>query len=243
MDPPSISWLPVESGYLQSGLRGGEHVAGQLDQFLRWWFGPPSRDVELDAGASLPRALSEWYAAEEAWGKPLAAQNTILRPSELRNEGSYTVFYVENQAVWLWAFGADQEVYDRENTVGAPWSITGARLIEFLVHAAMFEATIGSPIGAVAIDINRTTYERAVSCLTPVAMTPWHWPGPNSRLFISEGALLFGGVNDRPDALVTDASRYEIMVAARSHDDLAFLDDLGVEWSYNSRLFGEGVYR
>jgi hypothetical protein len=62
-------------------------------------------------------------------------------------------------------------------------------------------------------------------------------------LFISEGALLFGGLNDRPDALVTDASMYEIMVAVRSNRDLAFLDDLGVEWSYNSRLFGEGVYR
>jgi hypothetical protein len=193
----------------------------------------------------VPAPLGAWYAAEEAWGRSLAFQNMILKPSELATKDGLTLFYVENQGVWQWAYGsgADPDVFDRENEPGIPWSPTGASLSEFLVQAAMFEAIFGSRLGATAIDIDRPHFDSVVSSLEPVSMTPWSWPGPDSRLYVSDRVLAFGSVNDRPGTPVTADSHYELVVAAKSNDDLAYLDGLGITWQDNTREFSEGVSR
>lgn len=222
---------------------GGVPV-GHLNEFLEWWYGPPARVLGRVASAPVPTALAEWYAAEQAWDRRLALQNRVLAASELATQDGFTRFYVENQDIWHWAFGmgADPEVFDRENEPGVPWLATGAKLSRFLVHAAMFEATFASRVSATAIDIDRTHYDRVVNPLVAVAMTPWNWPGPDSRLFYCDRILAFGGVNDRPGTPVTAESLYHVNVAARSNDDLAYLDEIDISWAYNTRLFGEGVY-
>jgi len=220
------------------------HVAGDLSDFLQRWYGPAIRPPQPEEVPAVPAPLGAWYAAEEAWDRRLATQNEILRASELVVEDGLTLFYVENQGVWHWAYGSgvDPEVFDRENEPGMPWSSTGARLSEFLVHAAMFEAILSSRVGASAIDIDRRLYDSVVGPLRPVSMTPWNWPGPDSRLFISDRLLALGGVNDRPGAPITVESLYEVFVAATSNDDLAYLDGLDIRWAHNTRAFGEGVY-
>jgi len=188
----------------------------------------------------MPRPLREWYAAEEAWGRRLATQNEILRASELVAHEGFTPFYAENQGAWLWAFGAggeDPEVFDRvKQPAMKGWSVTGATLSEFLAHVAMLEATVTAPIGAMAIDIDRARYDSVVEPLRPVSMTPWNWPGPDTRLFLGDRVLVVGWVNDRPGTPVNADSRYKVRVAARSSDDLAYLDELDVEWTWNTRL-------
>ena len=54
--------------------------------------------------------------------------------------------------------------------------------------------------------------------------------------------MAFGSVNDRPGTPITAESLFEVFVAGKSNDDLAYLDELEMEWQYNSRKFGEGVY-
>jgi hypothetical protein len=221
-----------------------DYVVGHLNEFPAWWYGEPGRPLRVVETPLSPRALADWYAAEEAWNRPLAVQNAVLRVSELSAHDGLTTFYVENQGVWEWAFGSgdDPEVFDRETKAGTGWSVTGATLSEFLVHAAMFEAVLGSTVGASGIALDRACYEKVVAPLKPVSMTPWSWPGPDSRLFIGDHILAFGGVNDRPGTPITDESCYEVFIATRSSDNLAYLDGLGVKWAHNTRLFGEGVY-
>jgi hypothetical protein len=221
-----------------------ERVAGDLPDVLRWWYGPPSSTPEPREIPGVPAPLCGWYAAEEAWGRPLVVQNTILKASELVAKDGFTLFYVENQGVWHWAFGsgADPDVFDRENEPHMHWSATGATLSKFLVQAAMFEAIFASPAGASAIDIDRPHYDHVVGPLGPVSMTPWNWPGPDFHLFVGDRILAVGCVNDRPGTPVTVESLYWVMVAAKSNEDLAYLDELDIKWAHNSRLFGEGVY-
>jgi len=215
-----------------------------LAGFLGRWYGPPSHAPQQREIPGVPAALCGWYAAEDAWGRRLAVQNTILKAPELVAEDGLTVFYVENQGVWHWAFasGTDPDVSDRENEPRVPWSPTGATLSEFLVHAAMFEAIFASKIGASAIDIDRAHYDSVVGPLGPVPMTPWNWPGPECRLFVSDRLLAVCAVNDRPGTRVTPDSLYWLMVGAKSNDDLAYLDQLDIKWAHNTRLFGEGIY-
>jgi hypothetical protein len=221
-----------------------EYVVRGLSGFLESWYGPPNRPAELWKISGVPEPLCAWYAAEEAWARSLAIQNAILKPSDLAIKDGLTLFYVENQDVWHWAYGSgdDPDVFDRENEPGVPWSPTGASLSEFLVHAAIFEATFASTLGATAIDIDHAHYESVVGGLRPVSMTPWTWPGPDSRLYLSDRVLAFGGVNGRPGTPTTPESLYEVFVAAKSNNDLAYLDELDITWQYNSRKFGEGVY-
>jgi hypothetical protein len=42
-------------------------------------------------------------------------------------------------------------------------------------------------------------------------------------------------VNDRPGEPVTAASRYSIIVGARSNDDLARMNDAGISWAWDTR--------
>ena len=217
-----------------------EYLPRHPYEFWRWWYGPPAQPPNVRSIPGVPRPLREWYAAEEAWGRRLATQNEIMRASELVAHEGFTPFYAENQGVWLWAFrtgGDDPEVFDRVSQPAMEgWSVTGATLSEFLAHVAILEATITAPIGAMAIDIDRARYDSVVEPLRPVSMTPWSWPGPTTQLFVGDHVLAFGCVNDRPGTPVTPESRFRVRVAARSSDDLAYLDELDIKWTWNTRL-------
>jgi hypothetical protein len=214
-------------------------VREQLETFLTEWYGPPKVLVTVRPGPQ-PVALRQWYAGVEAWDRPLATQNRILDSDSLYVNSGRTVFYVENQAVWLWASGdgGNPVVFDRENTDGCGWKASDERLEQFLTHVAMFEAVLGAAHTATAIDIDRQAVERTVQDLDPAPFPIWRWPGPDSRLWIGPGVLVLAGVNDPPDTPVTDTSDWYIFAAARSNEELSRLDHAGIRWEHDSRLHG-----
>ena len=148
------------------------------------------------------------------------------------------VFYVENQGVWLWAYGEgdDPQVYDRENEDGRAWQPSGVRLSDFLFQMTVVETVFGSERGVGASDLSQPDFDRIVRPLTAVDMTPWRWPGPEHRLWLGEGIAAFGGVNDIPGADVGSGSRWEVWLAVVEDNRLDYLDELEVDWDWNSRI-------
>jgi hypothetical protein len=119
-------------------------IGDDVAEFLRAWHGPSAREP-VQASTAGPLALREWWAYENAWDTPLIRQNRVLRLSDIYQEAGPSVFYVENQAVWLWAHGdgSDPAVYARENESGSQWERVGERPSKFLHHMAVFEAVLG----------------------------------------------------------------------------------------------------
>src|SRR2546421_6043183 len=97
-------------------------LGGSMDEFLGRWYGPPAREPSPPPAAA-PLALRQWWAYESAWDTPLTVLNYVLPPADLYRDNDRTVFYVENQGVWLWAYGegSDPDVYGRENKPGVEW--------------------------------------------------------------------------------------------------------------------------
>ena len=171
-----------------------------------------------------------------AWGRPLTQQNRVLAAGELKTVLDKTVFYVENQDVWLWAFGegTNPAVFDRENTDGSTWASSGGRGDECLFHVAVLEAVMSDPHVLVANDVPR----RFVDTLT-AELEPWHfvawWPGLESRLWRGDDVVAMTGANQSSDTPVTAASRWFIFVGARTERALGHFDRLVIGWDYDSR--------
>jgi hypothetical protein len=129
-------------------------IGDDVAEFLRAWHGPSAREP-VQASTAGPLALREWWAYENAWDTPLIRQNRVLRLSDIYQEAGPSVFYVENQAVWLWARGdgSDPAVYARENESGSQWERVGERPSKFLHHMAVFEAVLGGEFTLAANDV------------------------------------------------------------------------------------------
>jgi hypothetical protein len=210
---------------------------GAVGDFLAGWYGPPT-SVQTVAAGSEPTVLRTWRQSVSRWQRPIVVQNELVPSDRAQVEDGLVVFYVENQGVWLWAYGEgdDPPVYDRENEEGRTWQPSGVRLSAFLFQVTVVETIFGAGRGAGASDLSRTDFERVVAPLTAVDMTPWRWPGPEHRLWLGEGIAAFGGVNEIPGAEVTPGSRWEVWLAAVDDNRLDYLDELGVDWDWNSRV-------
>src|SRR5687767_1395075 len=99
---------------------------GTAEQFLRAWHGggsPASPRADEDVREFVPAPLREFYVAVR--NRPDAiVQNRLIDPAELRLEDGQLLFYVENQAVYLWATAPsahDPPVWGRENVPDASW--------------------------------------------------------------------------------------------------------------------------
>jgi hypothetical protein len=79
--------------------------------------GPPDREAApVPSGhIEVPRPLREWYELASRWSVPLVVQNHLLGPDEVYLQDGKLVFWLENQAVWVWACdraGDDPAVFD-----------------------------------------------------------------------------------------------------------------------------------
>ncbi len=97
------------------------------------------------------------------------------------------------------------------------------------------EAAVGSSYGLAAIDVTSTGYRWFTRAWAALDIKPWRWPGPDAALWTRDGLIAWTMVNDRPGAPVTDASRYNTLVGARSNEDLVHVDDTGIAWNWDSR--------
>jgi hypothetical protein len=78
--------------------------------------------------------LRNWRQSVSRWGRPIVVQNQLVEPDSAWVEDDLAVFYVEDQGVWLWAYGEgdDPPVHDRENEEGRAWQPAGVSLSQFL---------------------------------------------------------------------------------------------------------------
>jgi hypothetical protein len=163
-------------------------------------------------------------------------QNEV--PFQRTMDGEVLLVGVETQRVWLWGVRDDDDnpaVWERENVSGADWTETGERLDEFLWHFTLVEAVFGTRFGLGANNVTSVAHSRFTGPWTPLEVKPWRWPGPHAALWTQGGLIAWTLVNDWPGTPVTDDSYYSIFVAARSNDDLAPVDSVGIPWDWDSR--------
>jgi hypothetical protein len=210
-----------------------------LERFLERWYGPPTLPAPpLSTG--LPNALARWYQLAGSYGRPLVHQNQLLEPAEFQRENEKVVFYVENQGVWLWAFDEtetvmDPGVFDREAEPGRQWQSTFESLHECLIHVAVFEAILGTDIGASNFGCTRSELDLILRPLARVGLPAWRWPGPEHRLYCGRDILACAGATELPGSPIREDSSFEVFIAGSNLDALAYLDDLPIKWDDNSR--------
>lgn len=212
-------------------------IGNTVTEFLQSWYGPPNRDTVPPRGHE-PLALREWWSYEAAWNVALARQNSVLPPRDIYRDAGHSVFYVENQAVWLWAYGEgnDPDVYDRENEPGTQWTRVEERLSTFLHHAAVFEAVLGAErLTLAANDAEGSVVRGVLENLSSSPFIDWRWPGPRSNVWEGDDCLVFACVNDRPWSAVDDASPWTLFVAGKTARALSAFDSFGIGWDYESR--------
>lgn len=214
---------------LASAIAAG---ADQPERFLTAWFGPPPHPAAA-VPHDLPAPLRRWHQLPSRWDRPLLGQNEI--PAKRVMDGEMLVVGIENHAVWLWGIDRSGAVFERENTDGAAWTPTGEDFHQFLWHFVLIEAVFGTEVGAAVNTVDANAFRRLATMWTPVDVRSWRWPGPDHRLWVHESVLAWTVVNDAPGAAVEEASDYSIFVAARSSTDLAAVDNLGVQWDWDSR--------
>lgn len=238
LNPPTQACPRETIGSVESLtlMASGSDPMADVRSFLTDWYGPPTTTPVVAAGSE-PRALRWWYAYQVAWHPALTHQNRILATDALEVMDGKTVFYVENQEVWLWAYGEgeDPEVFDRENIPGAEWVSTGERLNEFLFHVAVFEAVLSDRHVLVANDVAASTVEGFTARLQRCSFKSWRWPGSQSRLWRGPDIVAMTGTNQHPEKQATADSRCFIFVGGKTRDALASIDDLAIDWDYDSR--------
>lgn len=202
------------------------------------WHGFEPAGRELPEGARMPVALAEFHraygSAADVW-----LVNRMLAPDELAGDDGHVVFYVEEQAVWLWAVAEadldaeDPPVYCRENEPGAAWAQDAPSVSVFLVQMLVMNAALSGDHAAVAGRLPTEEAERALDGLTRLDLPPWHWPGHPARWYAGEEAVAFVSPNrgPEPDAEPT----VSVWVSATSDDALRFLEPhVSAAWDYYS---------
>jgi hypothetical protein len=206
--------------------------------FMRRWHGLEPAGGEPPAGARMPKALAEFHraygTAADAW-----AVNRMLAPDELGSDDGHVVFYVEEQAVYLWAVAEadldadDPPVLCRENEPGAAWVQDAPSVSVFLVQMLVMSAALNGPHAAVAGWLSTEEAERALAGLTRLDLPPWHWPGHPARWYAGEDAVAFVSPNPAPEPQEEQA--VSVWVSATSDDALRFLEPhLSAAWEYYS---------
>ena len=196
-----------------------------LRSFVTAWHGASSeRPIAIDP--TFPAPLREFHSLVS--GRPrVLVQNSLIEPSELVVEDGRVLFYIENQGVCLWSTepqGADPPVYFRMNEKGALWRREAEPLSGFLIQLALYEAILGSEIGAWSACVDSSVVERLCGLMQPLPLGRWFWPGvctsdandpASSRFHARDGALMFVSPN---------GSEFDVFLAAREPAALDFAD-------------------
>jgi hypothetical protein len=190
---------------LPSWLRGapGDWYLSTLTEF----YGPSTATRQIDAPAGMPSALRETHRALGPTREAVYQQNVLVPPRKLRAIDGRLVFYVENQGVTRWACDVAEsepavwvEDFESRASVRA-WLPESERLRGFLFQTLLFEIAIGSPFGAVEIEIPTSAIGILAGEMTPAPVGPWRWPVAGGRFYVDEDAVAVvwpGGPAVRP---------------------------------------------
>jgi hypothetical protein len=198
----------------------------------------PGPQPQLPGSDRLPTALQPFY---ETFGTAPSAflVNRLLEPDELGVDDGFTVFYVEEQAVWLWGIATDQllvqdpPVWSRENEPGVPWVQDAPSVSVFLVQMVVMSAALHGPHGAAAAWLSEEDTVGALAPLRQLDLPPWHWPGDPARWYAGDDAAAFTCPNGAP-ADGEDSHR-SVWVSALSEDGVRVLEPhLSDAWDYYS---------
>jgi hypothetical protein len=198
--------------------------ASTLTRFLRAWYGDPRSDPgtsEPEVPAFVPDPLRAFYRAADRWPEAVV-QNRLLAPDELRCERGRFVFYVENQATYLWATEPsveDPPVWGVENEPDVRWQKEDERLSRFLVQVALFEAVMGAEIMASAAWLDPPRLRELLAGLPELPFAPWRWPDYPTRFYAREGVLALVMPNRTPES----PDYVSVQIAARDEAALRFL--------------------
>lgn len=207
-----------------------------VEEFLTRWYGPPDQAAtEVRTGHHAAQPLIDWFATTTQWTQRVACQNTMVPPEDVTIEDGKAIFWIENQAVWVWGYDPgddDLAVYDRINVAGKPWNSSGMRLSTFLVQATVFEAVLCTEHNGSAPRVNRDQLDTIQEPLNPLPGPEWNWPAPGGfRLYAADDLLAFAGPNVREGVPAEAADRWSVFIAARDPAPLAFLSNVaGVVW-------------
>jgi hypothetical protein len=206
---------------------------------MQRWLGRPSGAASsIAADPLLARPLRRIHAAYE----PVPAGflvNHLLVPQAMRQEDGFTVFYVEEQAVWLWAIAEqdldadDPPVWGRENQPGAQWGIEAPDVSTFLVQMALFSAALTAPHGAAAGWLAATEAEQVLAPLVELALPPWQWPGDPVRWYAGDASVALTCPNRHPgDA---DDPHVSLWIGSLTETAVRFVEPhLSDAWDYYS---------
>jgi hypothetical protein len=173
-------------------------------RFMQRWLGRPRGAASsIVADPLQARALRRIHAAYGSVPSGFLV-NHLLAPEAVTREDGFTVFYVEEQGVWLWAIAdgdldaEDPPVWGRENEPAAPWDIEAPDVSTFLVQMALMSAALTAPHGAGAAWLAAAEAERVLSPLVELALPRWRWPGDPVRWYAGDDSIALTCPNRYP---------------------------------------------
>lgn len=208
----------------------------QPERFLTAWYGPPQRPMEpTPVQSPVPAALSSWWRQVKRWDDAAPVQNRV--PAGDERDGDTLLVGVENQGVWLWGVrdvGHNPLVLERENEPGAPWTLTGEHLDEYLWHFLLVEAVLGAKHALGAANLTRDDVATFLTGWQRVPAKSWRWPGPEHTLWSNDECLALTSVNEPPDTLAGHDAFLSVYAASRNAVGLTRLDRHGIAWDWDA---------
>ena len=207
--------------------------------FMVRWHGvaPGERDA-LPGTDRLPPSLRRVY---EAFGAAPAAflLNHLVAPADIGEDDGFTIFYVEEQAVYLWGVANgdldadDPPVWCRENESAKPWVKESPSVSVFMVQMVVMSAALGGPHGAAAAWLSPQETERVLAPLQRLDLPHWHWPGDPARWYAGDDAVAFTCPNLAPEH---DGEPYlSVWVSSLTQEGIRFIEPhLSDAWDYYS---------
>lgn len=192
-------------------------------RFLAEWDGDDDRPSPFQVRRGLPKPLAEMYAITRQRSQVIV-QNSLIQADHLTLDAGRTVFYIENQGVYLWAFEPDREdpvVWGRYDEPGRSWQAEREPLSRFLLQVVLFEAVMRSD-GAATSALPFDELMRALAPLGRLSLGAWRWPADPTWFYAGDDVLAIVGPSGQPHGGPSD--RWDIFLAGRTPGALDYLE-------------------
>ncbi len=205
---------------------------------MAWWHGAQRGEHAVPGVERLPAALKRFHTSYGLAADAFVV-NQLLPPADVAEDDGVTVFYIEEQAVYLWGVATedlaadDPPVHCRENEPGKPWIRESPSVSVFLLQMLVMSAALNGPHGAAAAWLSPQAAERVLAPLARLDLPPWHWPGLPARWYAGDDAVAFTAPNPSPDD--DGHPHLSVWIGSRTEDAVKFVEPhLDDAWDYYS---------